>query len=461
MSTPPLSSLYFVIIVSYSLFENTSFTFPRIVIKKVIFLKFLISSFLGTIWLGISLFFAVGWAKGIPPALPSFYVWWVILGIAILPGFFMSIMFFSNLLHWRFLSYPDTAQDTTILMSARNEETHITDAIQAILRQHYKGKIHLLVLDNCSTDRTKEKILNLKSMSNDHCSIKYIYCPTPGKAHALNTGLLFVHTPYFMTVDADTILEPHAVQKIMNHIVACKSACVAGNILVRNAKQSFASRMQTYDYLLSIASVKRFQGSYRSTLVAQGAFSVYQTNAVRHIGGWNNVLGEDIVLTYQFLQNKFPSTYEPKAVGYTIVPETIRGLFHQRKRWAIGMLEGLSTVPPWKQGSVYSVFFTTVNCFVIYLDLAFLFGFLPGVVLAFFGYFYFVGYLTFVSAAISALLYLCMYAYQKRIGVPFQTTFWGFLSFFLFFQPLQSMASLFGYLSKLLGKKTTWNSRDL
>lgn len=411
---------------------------------------------LGTIWLGISLFFAVCWAQGIS-SLPSLYVWWVILGIAILPGFFMGVMFFSNLLHWRIISYPDTEKNTTILMSARNEEAQIEDAIQAIINQQYKGHIQLLVIDNGSTDQTKEKILNLKSHSNSTCSIQYLYCPTPGKAHALNAALLLVHTPYFITVDADTILEKYAVQKIMNHIVYCKNACVAGNLLVKNTTQSFASRIQTYDYLLSIASVKRFQGSYGSTLVAQGAFSVYETNAVLSVGGWTDVLGEDIVLTYQLLQKKFTSSYEPKAVGYTIVPETLKALFHQRKRWAIGMLEGLSVVPPWKQGTIYSIFFTIVNCFVIYLDLAFIFGFLPGVILALFGHFYFVGILTLFASILSVIVYLFMYIYQKRIGIPFQNSFFGFLFFFLCFQPLQSLASISGYTRKLLHKKTTWS----
>ena len=44
-------------------------------------------------------------------------------------------------------------------------------------------------------------------------------------------------------------------------------------------------------------------------------------------------MGEDIVLTYQLLRQKLPSTYEPGAVGYTTVPETFNGLYNQRKRW--------------------------------------------------------------------------------------------------------------------------------
>ncbi len=129
----------------------------------------------------------------------------------------------------------------------------------------------------------------------------------------------------------------------MDHIVGAPSACVAGNLFVQNAKASLASKMQNYDYLLSIAAVKRFQGSYQSTLVAQGAFSAYRTEVVREVGGWKNVLGEDIVLTYALLEQGLASSYEPAAVGYTNVPASCNALYNQRKRWGMGMLEGLET----------------------------------------------------------------------------------------------------------------------
>ena len=68
--------------------------------------------------------------------------------------------------------------------------------------------------------------------------------------------------------------------------------------------------MQIYDYLISIAAIKRFQGSYGSTLVAQGAFSAYDTQAVREAGGWEQCAGEDIVLTYRLLAQGRLSLYE-------------------------------------------------------------------------------------------------------------------------------------------------------
>ena len=295
--------------------------------------KFLLSIGLGGLWLGVSVYFAIGWAQQVSYYLPAVYVWWVIIGIALLPGFLMSTLFFSNLMHQKSKRYPDTCLDTTVLICAHNEEATIAQTIHAIFKQQYLGHIRIIVVDNASTDHTHQQIVKMRRYAPPNCSLVYSYCGQLGKANALNFGLRMICTPYFITVDADAYLECHAVQRIMNHIAAEKSACVAGNLFVKNTKQSLMTRMQNYDYLLSIAAVKRFQGSYRSTLVAQGAFSAYQTCVVRNLGGWQAVMGEDIVLTYEILQQNLPSTYEPRAVGYTTVPDTLNAFYNQRKRW--------------------------------------------------------------------------------------------------------------------------------
>ncbi len=422
--------------------------------------KFLFTLIFGGLWLLISTIFALWWAEEVSNYLPAVYVWFVIIGIALFPGFLMSSMFFSNLLHSGVKKYEETDEDTTVIMCAHNEEETIIEAIECVYRQNYAGHIHLLIIDNCSTDDTKCKVKKYAKKINLKCnrrfSIEYIYCDIPGKSNALNCGLEFVDTCHFITVDADTFLECNAVQNIMNHIVAKKSACVAGNLFVKNPKSSIFTKMQNYDYLISIAAIKRFQGSYKSTLVAQGAFSAYCTKAIRKIGGWKDCLGEDIVLTYQLLEKHRSSTYEPSAVGYTIVPESLNGLYNQRKRWAIGMLEGFSAVKPWEQGSFYSKYFTFINILIVYLDIAYLFGFVPGVFLALFSYYYFVGYLTIVALMVSVVLYLSVYYFQRKLKIPFENSYIGFIFFLLFFQVIQSSAALHGYVTRLLRGKEVW-----
>ena len=88
--------------------------------------------------------------------------------------------------------------------------------------------------------------------------------------------------------------------------------------------------------------------------------------------------------------------------------------------------------------------FTTLNILVIYLDLAYLFGFIPAVILALYGYPYFVGLLTVFALFIGVIFFASTYIYQKRLGVPFQNTLLGFVCFLLFFQLFLSLAAIHG-----------------
>lgn len=97
-----------------------------------------------------------------------------------------------------------------------------------------------------------------------------------------------------------------------------------------------------------------------------------------------------------------------------------------------------------------------MNLSIIYLDLAYLFGFVPGVILALFGYCYLVGLLTVFTALVGALCFWTVYRYQKRLDIPFKNTLFGFILFLFFFQLVQSTASLHGYLSHLAGRRQNW-----
>ena len=58
---------------------------------------------------------------------------------------------------------------------------------------------------------------------------------------------------------------------------------VAGAVLVRNSRKNLVTGVQEWDYFHGIAAIKRLQSLYQGTLVAQGAFSVYDTASY---AGW-------------------------------------------------------------------------------------------------------------------------------------------------------------------------------
>ena len=102
--------------------------------------------------------------------------------------------------------------------------------------QKYNGKIHVIVIDDGSTD---DSLKLLKTI--DYCTnFMIIKTKHSGKSYALNTGLKYVKTKYCITVDSDTSLHPLAVQNIMDKLVNSDKnvAATAGSIYVQNDKKT-------------------------------------------------------------------------------------------------------------------------------------------------------------------------------------------------------------------------------
>src|SRR5438552_16621150 len=99
--------------------------------------------------------------------------------------------------------------------------------------------------------------------------------------------------------------------------------------------------LKEWDYFTGISSAKRQQSLYQGTLVAQGAFSAFRTKLLRAHKGWPCVIGEDIVLTWSLIKSGWRVGFEPTAIGFTVAPENMKGLYRHRKQCHGGMIEGL------------------------------------------------------------------------------------------------------------------------
>jgi len=162
------------------------------------------------------------------------------------------------------------------------------------------------------------------------------------------------------------------------------------------------------------------------------------------------------VLTYQLLSLGLKSLYEPQAIGYTVVPDTLKKFCRQRIRWARGMFEGISTVKPWQQPCFAGGYFEALNLSIVYLDLSYVFGFLIGVVLSIFGLTWFVGWQTLLLLPTLLVNVVSIYLFQRKVVKSFATSRIGFLCFLLLFQPIQSICSLVGYTEALMNRKIVW-----
>jgi biofilm PGA synthesis N-glycosyltransferase PgaC len=256
---------------------------------------------------------------------------------------------------------------------------------------------------------------------------------------------------------------PYSLSRAVARLVASPpdTVAVAGAVLVRNSRDNLLTRAQEWDYFLGIASVKRGQALLQGTLVAQGAFSVYDATALRLAGGWPNKIGEDIVLTWRLLAQGGRSVFEPTAVAFTDVPSSWRAFTRQRRRWARGMIEGLRDhgIGLLKRMNFYS-HSVAGNFLFPLLDACFTFVFIPGVILAVAGTFAIVGPLTLLVLPLNAVLGGVMYLHQRQtfatVDLKIRKNKRGLLFYFFCYQFAMSPISLSGHVLEMVRARRVW-----
>ncbi len=355
----------------------------------------------------------------------------------------------------------DKEEDVTILIPVYNAKKSIKETIESIKKQKYCGDIYINIIDDGSTDGSLEL---LKSM-NLGTEIMLLETDHRGKAFALNKGLQHVKTDYTITVDSDTVLHPLAVRKIMHKLVNSdkKTVATAGCLFVKNAKKSFITKLQEWDYTLGIFGVKLYQGNYNSTLVAQGAFSAYKTKLLRERGGWQNCVGEDIVLTWELLSQGYETNFAKNAIAFTEVPETLTSLGRQRKRWARGMIEAFKRVKTITSSKLNfrSKFLMCFNLLFPFIDLALLIFVPLGLILLAFGNPLLIGWLTLLVIFLGMLLCLVIEIRRKNMLKEIECklerrSILAFIFYILLYAFILAPYCLSGYISELINSKKEW-----
>ncbi|WCN39244.1 glycosyltransferase family 2 protein [Aneurinibacillus uraniidurans] len=423
--------------------------------------KFWISQAVAISWTALSLWFSIPWVYDLEQIVGHFWAFFIVGGLAYVPGYLNAFLVISLL----FDRQPDfkinnSQEAVSVLIAARNEATNIQDTLHYISRQDYAGTIHVILVNNGSTDDT----VQITSETARHLNMQLTILDEerPGKHIALNTGLDRVQTDLVITLDADTLLHPAAVRYVVSRLRSAPDdvCAVAGSILVRNSRQTFWTRLQEWDYFLGIASIKRLQGLYQGTLVAQGAFSLYKTEAIVKAGGWPDAIGEDIVLTWKFFEQHYRVYFEPLAVAFTNAPVKFTHFVRQRNRWARGMIEALKQVRPWKQPRLFSKFLTGIDLLIPYIDFSYTCFWIPGLILAFFGYFWIIGLTTLLVLPLTLISYYILYVYQRRVfkalHLAVRKNIVGFIAYVLIYQMIMAPISVYGYIQELLHFKRVW-----
>lgn len=270
-----------------------------------------------------------------------------------------------------------------LVIPAFNETKNILDTINAALSSRYPN-FEVIILNDGSTDKTLQKIIQaygLKKSNEKPTSklsntkvlalyqsksiqrLKLIDTEHSGKWDTMNWVFGYSDADYICGLDADSIISPEAIRKMMvkfidePNLIALGGAIIPSNEVIidqgkitrRKTSQPMFVGVQIIEYLRSF-SIWRTGWSYLDgLLIIGGALTIFNKKAVINAGGYSkNSLCEDLELILTLheyhLDRNIPYHIWtiPDVICWTRVPDTLDKLKKQRMRWMWGALQSLS-----------------------------------------------------------------------------------------------------------------------
>jgi len=228
-----------------------------------------------------------------------------------------------------------------VLIPAYNEEKVIERTVHGALDSDYPN-LRVIVIDDGSKDRTLEIVRRTFAAEEAAGRVLILTKPNGGKAEALNFGLEHIgNAEIFVGIDADTIIAPDAILRMVPHFLNPKVAAVAGNAKVGN-RVNLWTRWQALEYITSQNFERRALNTLGAVSVVPGAIGAWRIAAVREAGGYHvDTVAEDADLTMALLRNGYRVEYEDLALAFTEAPTTANALMRQRFRWSFGILQAV------------------------------------------------------------------------------------------------------------------------
>jgi peptidoglycan-N-acetylglucosamine deacetylase len=235
------------------------------------------------------------------------------------------------------VDHPEYKPEVTVMIPAYNEETVIVDTVRSALASVYP-KLEILVIDDGSTDRTAELV---RANFGRDPRVRLLLQPNRGKPAALNHALAEATGEIVVSIDADTIVDPEAVPRLVRHFANPKVGAVAGNVKVMN-RNKWLTRWQALEYITSQNLEKRAFDLLNCIPVVPGAAGAWRTDLLRANGGFSgDTVAEDTDLTLTIRRSGWKILYDEEAIGRTEVPDTVEALIRQRFRWTFGTLQAV------------------------------------------------------------------------------------------------------------------------
>jgi cellulose synthase/poly-beta-1,6-N-acetylglucosamine synthase-like glycosyltransferase len=270
----------------------------------------------------------------------------------------------------------------SLIVPAYNEEATICDSVRALLLLNYPSFEIVVVVDGAK-DKTMEVLAAGYEMQPAPASyeqpiasqrVKTVYRTlrypdlvaidkmNGGKADAINAGINAAKHPLVCVIDADSLLEEHALTRAVLPFIEDPDTVAAGGIVrIVNGCRVDAGRVtdvrlpknwlamfQVVEYLRAFLAGRVALSAGNALLIISGAFGIFKRDAVVQAGGFRvDTVGEDMEIVTRLHRLSRESgrrsrvVFQPDPVCWTEVPESRKILGSQRNRWQRGTMQVL------------------------------------------------------------------------------------------------------------------------
>lgn len=222
------------------------------------------------------------------------------------------------------------------IVPAHNESFAIVETIESLLAQRYP-ELEIIVVNDGSSDDTAEIIDGYARRGR----IRVIHLATnQGKAAAMRVGTLAANHEFLVCIDGDAVLDRHAVHWLVRHFISGhRVGAVTGNPRVRT-RSTLLGKIQVGEFSSTIGLIKRAQRIYGRVFTVSGVVAAFRKSALARVGFWDlNKLTDDIDISWRLQMDHWSIRFESNALCWILMPETLKGLWRQRLRWAQGGVE--------------------------------------------------------------------------------------------------------------------------
>jgi len=229
------------------------------------------------------------------------------------------------------------APGVSIIVPCHNEGPNIEETIRYAAKQEYPN-FEIIAVNDGSTDDTGAI---LDRLSGIYPQLRVIHlAANQGKAMALRMGAVASANEYLVCIDGDALLDAHAVGWTVRHFVSGpRVGAVTGNPRVRT-RSTLLGKIQVGEFSAIVGMIKRSQRIYGRIFTVSGVVAGFRKAALHDVGYWStDMVTEDIDISWNLQLHGWQIRFEPNALCWILMPETLRGLWRQRLRWAQGGVE--------------------------------------------------------------------------------------------------------------------------